>query len=266
MQTSTTQQLKRDYQGTVAIAQRILLELWRRKVSLICWVVFPASILVVNGLILTERGQLSTGEAFAQSVPPCLVGTALFFSCLGGSIATIVAEREQRTLKQLLISPLRGMAYFLGIFLAYGMIGVGQTLLVYAIAAFTGATFEGSVPFAALIIGLSMMAYVGTGFFIGAKLARRTEDVNALIAALGVPLLLLSGAFIPINFFPEALRNIAHYNPIYHMIEALAAASVATIRMADLMPHLWFLVGFTILTVAAGWLAYREMLHRERRS
>lgn len=266
MQTSFTQQFRRDCQGTVAIAQRILLELWRRKVSLVCWVVFPASILLVNGLILTERSQLSTGDAFAQSVPPCLVGTALFFSCLGGSIATIVAEREQRTLKQLLISPLRGMAYFLGIFLAYGTIGVGQALLVYAIAAFTGAAFEGSLPFVTLILGLSMMAYVGTGFCIGAKLARRTEDVNALIAALGVPLLLLSGAFIPINFFPEALRQFARYNPIYHMIEALAAASVDAIRLPDLMPHLWFLVGFTIVMVVAGWFAYRQMLHRERRS
>ncbi len=250
----------------MAIAQRILLELWRRKVSLVCWAIFPASILIVNGLILTERSQLSTASAFAQSVPPCLVGTALFFSCLGGSIATIVAEREQRTLKQLLISPLRGTAYFLGIFLAYGAIGMGQTLLVYAIAAFTGSEFKGSLSLSLLIIGLSMMAYVGTGFCIGAKLARRTEDVNALIAALGVPLLLLSGAFIPIQFFPEALRQFARYNPIYHMIEALAAASVANFRMTDVAPHLLFLLSFTGLMVLCGWLAYRQMLSSERRS
>ncbi|MBW4581664.1 MAG: ABC transporter permease [Tildeniella nuda ZEHNDER 1965/U140] len=249
----------------MAIARRTLLELWRRKVSLVCWVIFPASILIVNSLILTERSQLSTAAAFAQSVPPCLVGTALFFSCLGGSIATIVAEREQRTLKQLMISPLRGVAYFLGIFLAYGAIGLGQTLLVYAIAAFTGSEFKGSLSLSLLTISLSMMAYVGTGFCIGAKLARRTEDVNALIAALGVPLLLLSGAFIPINFFPEALRQIARYNPIYHMIEALAAVSVADFSMADVAPHLWFLVGFTGLMVLAGWLAYHQMLSSERR-
>lgn len=158
------------------------------------------------------------------------------------------------------------MAYFLGIFLAYGAIGVGQALLVYAIASFTGAELKGSLSLNVLIIGLSMMAYVGTGFFIGTKLARRTEDVNALIAALGVPLLLLSGAFIPINFFPEALRNIARYNPIYHMIEALAASSVETVSMADVGPHLWFLVGFTGLMVLAGWVAYRQMLNSERRS
>ncbi len=259
------QRLWRDWLGMTAIAQRILLEMWRRKVSLICWVVFPASILIVNSLILTERSQLSTAAAFAQSVPPCLVGTALFFSCLGGSIATIVAEREQRTLKQLMISPLQGIAYFLGIFLAYGAIGLGQTLLVYAIAAFTGSEFKGSLPLSLLIISLSMMAYVGAGFCIGAKLARRTEDVNALIAALGVPVLLLGGAFIPIEFFPEALRQVARYNPIYHMIEALTVASAPTFSRDAVAPHLWFLVGFTGLMVGAGWLAYRQMLSSERR-
>ncbi|KAM3113736.1 ABC transporter permease [Phormidesmis sp. 146-33] len=265
MHTKEKRLLARDWSGTTAIAQRILLELWRRKVSLICWVVFPASILIINGMILSEQARLSVAEAFARSVAPCLVGTALFFSCLGGSIATIVAEREQRILKRLLTSPLRGTSYFLGIFLAYGSIGVGQTILVYSIATFANASFKGSLGLGLLITFLSMIAYVGAGFCIGAKLARRTEDVNALIAALGVPLLLLSGAFIPIEFFPKALRDIAQYNPIYHMIEALSAASIQGKDFAEIAPHFWFLVGFSGLMLGGGWLSYRQMLETERR-
>jgi ABC-2 type transport system permease protein len=257
--------LARDWSGTTAIAHRILLELWRRKVSLICWAIFPASILVINGLILSEQSRLSIADAFAQSVPPCLVGTALFFSCLGGPIATIVAEREQRTLKRLLTSPLRGTSYFLGIFLAYGAIGIGQTILVYSIAAFASAEFAGATWLALLIVFLSMSAYVGAGFCIGANLARRTEDVNALIAALGVPLLLLSGAFIPIEFFPKVLRDIARFNPIYHMIQALSKASILGQNFAEIAPHFWFLVGFAGLMVAGGWLSYRQMLTTQRR-
>lgn len=257
--------LARDWLGMTAIAQRILLELWRRKVSLVCWAVFPASILIINGMILSEQSRLSMAEAFAKSVAPCLVGTALFFSCLGGSIASIVAEREQRTLKRLLTSPLRGNAYFLGIFLAYGTIGVGQTLLAYGIAAFAGAEFTGSIALAVLITFLSMISYVGAGFCIGAKLARRTEDVNALIAAVGVPCLLLSGAFVPIEFFPKGLRDIAQFNPIYHMIEALSLASIERKETIEIAPHLWFLLGFAGLMVVGGWLSYQQMLNSERR-
>lgn len=255
--------LVKDWLGILAVAQRILLELWRRKVSLICWVVFPVSILVINGLILAEQPQLSVAEAFEKSAPPTLVGVALFFSCLGGSVATVVAEREQRTLKRLLTSPLSGTAYFLGIFLAYGVIGVGQTLLIYTVATVAGAEFKGSLSLGWLITCLSIMAYVGVGFCVGTLVARRTEDVNALIAAFGVPSLLLSGAFFPIELFPQVLLKIAKFNPIYHMIAALTGASVQG-EVARIALHFWFLVGFAGLMVGGGWLSYRQMLSNTR--
>ncbi len=180
---------------TIAVTQRILLELWRRRRSLIFWLVFPVSLLFLNGFILAERANLSLAEAMEFAAPSTLVGAALFFSCLGGSIATVVSEREQHTLKRLFISPLSGTAYFLGIFLAHCFIGVGQALLVFAIAIFMGATFTGSLLVGIGIIFLSIIAYVGVGFILGTQLAKRTEDVNALVATFGVPLLILGGAF-----------------------------------------------------------------------
>lgn len=139
---------------TVAVAQRVLTELVRRKRSLIFWAIFPVILLVINSLILEERAQLTRGAAYANAVPPTLVGAALFFSCLGGSIATVVSEREHRTLKRLFVSPLRGISYFLGIFLAHLCIGIGQILLVFTLATFFEAEFSGSFLLAVLILGL----------------------------------------------------------------------------------------------------------------
>jgi ABC-2 type transport system permease protein len=110
-------------QDAIAVAQRIWQELWRRRRSLIFWAVFPALMLVMNSLILAERAQIDTAVAYQQATAPTLVGAALFFSCLGGSVATVVAEREQQTLKRLFLSPLSGIGYFLGIFLAHCGIG-----------------------------------------------------------------------------------------------------------------------------------------------
>ncbi|NBD33085.1 MAG: ABC transporter permease, partial [Cyanobacteria bacterium] len=121
------------WRETIAVAQRILLELGRRRRSLIFWGIFPITILLLNGVILAERANLSTAEAFTNAAPVTLVGAALFFSCLGGSVATVVAEREQHTLKRLFLSPLSGFSYFLGIFLAHACIGIGQGLLVYCV-------------------------------------------------------------------------------------------------------------------------------------
>lgn len=249
---------------TFAVAQRILTELRRRRRSLIFWGVFPVLMLVMNSSILAERAQLTTAEAYQLAASPTLVGAALFFSCLGGSVATVVSEREQQTLKRLFLSPLSGTSYFLGIFIAHCVIGLSQAVLVWAIAISVGATFQGSELLALLVLLLSIAAYVGLGFILGTQLARRTEDVNALIAAFGVPLLLLGGAFLPVSLFPDTLLALAGYNPVYHMIVSLEGAWLTTDGVAAIAPHLAFLATFSGSMIFLGWLAYRRMLWVER--
>ncbi|HEY9632316.1 MAG TPA: ABC transporter permease [Coleofasciculaceae cyanobacterium] len=253
------------WRETLAVAQRILIELWRRRRTLVFWSIFPISVLLLNGFILAERAKLTTAKAFESAAPSTLVGAALFFSCLGGSVATVVAEREQQTLKRLFISPLSGTSYFLGIFLAHSSIGIGQALLVYTISAFLGAKFQGSVLLGGLIILLSIIAYVGVGFILGTQFARRTEDVNALVAAFGVPLLILGGAFLPTSLFPQKLLEIAKFNPIYHMNEALLGIWSSGKNLLEIQEHFWFLCVFAIVMVAGGWLSYQRMLNVERR-
>jgi ABC-2 type transport system permease protein len=253
------------WRETMAVTQRILIELLRRRRSLIFWIIFPISVLIINGFVLAESMKLSTEQGFEYAAPSTLVGAALFFSCLGGSVATVVSEREQQTLKRLFISPLSGTSYFLGIFLAHSCIGIGQTLLIYTIAALWGATFKGSVFLGAIIILLSIIAYVGLGFILGTQLARRTEDVNSLVAAFGVPLLIVGGAFFPTTFLPETLLEIAKINPIYHMSEALLGVSAQGNNLGEIASHLRFLFGFAAIMIFGGWIAYRRMLLVERR-
>jgi ABC-2 type transport system permease protein len=253
------------WQETVSVARRILIELIRRKRSLIFWIIFPSSVLLINGLVFAESQNLSMSDAFGNAAPSTLVGAALFFSCLGGAVATVVGEREQQTIKRLFISPLSGISYFLGIFLAHSCIGIGQGLLVYTIAAFFETKFKGSIALGLTITFLSIISYVGVGFILGTQLARRTEDVNSIVAAFGVPLLILGGAFMPTSVFPDVLLKIAKYNPIYHMNESLLAVSSKGDTLADISEHFWFLAIFAVAMVALGWVSYRQMLVVERR-
>ena len=249
-----------------AVARRILTELFRRKRSLIAWMIFPATILLLNGAITGgKQNNFTTTEAFSIAAPATLVGAALFFSCLGGGVATVVSEREQQTLKRLFLSPLSGVSYFLGTFLAHSVIGMGQTLVIFAIALFAGAEFPGANwPIAILIILLSILAYVGLGFMLGTQFARRTEDVSAIIAAFGVPLMVLGGAFLPIAILPPSLLKIAKFNPIYHMTEALTNVLLSPEDPVSSGGHFAFLVIFALAMVVVGWLSYQRMLVTER--
>ena len=58
---------------TRAIAHRILTELVRQQRTLILWVVFPISMLLLNGFILAEGSKITITEAFKIATPstPC---------------------------------------------------------------------------------------------------------------------------------------------------------------------------------------------------
>ncbi len=250
---------------SLAVAQRILIELVRRRRSLILWVIFPLSLLSINSLVVAEQGNISISQALSLIAPSALIGSALFFSCLGGTVATIVAEREHLTLKRLFLSPLSGLSYFLGIFMAHSCIGLGQTLLVYTSAMLWGAKFQGNFLLVLAIILLSIISYVGMGFILSTQLAKRTEDVNSVVAAFGIPLLILGGAFFPTSFFPKLLLQLAEFNPVYHMNESLVGVSNNGDSLLKIGRHLSFLCTFAAMTLGTAWFSYNRMLKSEKR-
>ena len=243
------------------VCRRILTEMARKRRSLIMWAIFPALMLVLFGLIYAGESNRST--SFDYTAPGILIGAALFFSCLGGPVALIVGEREHRTLRRLLLSPLRPSSYFLGICGAHFAIAIGQTFIVYGIAFAFGGRFHGSIPLGLAILALSVISFVGLGFFFGARFGRRSEDVNGPVAAFGVPLLVLGGTFFPISILPPYLLKIGYLDPVLHMNEALKAVSGAGSSADEVMVHLVFLVAFSVVSIALGIHSYNGMLKRE---
>lgn len=255
--------IKKYYFETIAVTRRILTELLHMRSSLFFWMLFPFLMLMLFGLIFAKNE--GTSRSFENSAPGILIGAALFFSCLGGPIATIFTERKQLTLKRLLISPLSGISYFLGIFMAYLVIAFGQTLIVYGTAYLFGGTFNGSILLGFLIIFLSVASYVGLGFFFGSRFARTTEDVIGPVAAIGVPLLVLGGTFFSPSELPPYLLKIDYLNPIFHMNEALIGVSTNNLGWSENYDHIIFLVLFTIISLLIGIYSYKRMINEEKR-
>ena len=256
--------MKRYCLETLTIARRVLLEMRRARSRLLFWVVFPSLMLLLFGLIYA--GDEAPAKSFNAVAPGILVGAALFFSCLGGPVSVIVGERERMTLRRLLYSPLRPVSYFSGIVLAHCVVGLGQGLVVYGIAWAFGGRFQGSWMLGLLILLFCVCSYVGLGFFFGAGMATRTEDVNGPIAAFGVPLLVLGGTFFPVEILPPFLLKLAHLDPIFHMNEALRPVSALGASWLEVSDHLYVLFGFSLLSMVLGTRAYKVLLMREKRS
>ncbi len=230
--------------------------------SLVFWALFPSLMLLLFGLIYA--GDASKADSFNYTAPGILMGAAFFFSCLGGPIAAIVAERERNTLKRLLLSPITGAAYFAGILLAFLAVAAAQTVIVYGIAFAFGGSFKGSIWLGLVVIALSVASYVGLGFYFGSRFTKRTEEVNGPVAAIGVPLLVLGGTFFPSSMLPDYLLRLAHLDPVFHMNEAMDAVSAEGLGWGAIADHLIFLAVFSSITLVLGILSYRRMLRREQ--
>ncbi len=252
----------KNLRDSVTVARRILTALVRTRRTLVFWAAFPALMLLLFGLIYA--GSSGSASSFDRTAPGILVGAALFFSCLGGPVAALVAERESGTLRRLLLSPLSGMAYFVGVVMAYAVVAAGQTCIVYAIALAFGACFHGSILLGAFIVLLTVISYCGLGFFFGAHLARRTEDVTGPVAAFGVPLLVLGGTFFPPSILPAYLLKVAQFDPVYHMNEALKAVAAQGATVSAILRHLVVLATFATLSLLLGALSYRRLLRVEQ--
>ena len=254
----------RQFNEARTIALRVLLEMLRARRGLVFWAVFPALMLLLFGLIYA--GGVGTAESFDHTAPGILIGAALFFSCLGGPVTVMVGERERKTLRRLLFSPLRPSSYFSGIVLAHCAVAFGQAIVVYGIAMLFGGRYRGSVPLGLLILLLSVCSYVGMGFFFGARFSKRTEDVNGPVAAFGVPLLVLGGTFFPPEMLPPFLLRLAYLDPVYHMNSALRPVSALGAGWNEISVHLAFLSVFSVLSLSLGTRAYGLMLAREKRA
>ena len=249
---------------TLGVTRRILTEYARQRRTLIFWAIFPAAMLLLFGLIYANNPAMKSS---VDTTPAgILIGAALFFSCLGGTVSLIAAERERRTLRRLLVSPLNPAAYFLGIVLAMMVVTLFQSIIVYALAYAIGAHFRGDVVLGAVIVALSVLSFVGLGFFFGARFAKRAEEVNGPVAAFGVPLLVLAGTWFPVSLMPPFLLRIAWFDPIFHMNEALKGVAGRGEGWADVSESLAFLGAFAIASLALGVVSYRRMLIEEKRS
>jgi ABC-2 type transport system permease protein len=248
----------------LAVSARVLIEFGRSRRVLALWVLFPAAMLVLFGWVRAD--EMGLADAFTVTAPGILVGAGLFFSCLGGPISVLVAERERRTLRRLLVSPLDGGSYFLGIVVAHLAVAAAQVAFVYGLTIAVGGRFLGSMALGAVILLLSVLSYVGLGFFFAGKVAKSAEDVNGVVAGIGVPLLVLGGTFFPADDLPPVLRSVAQADPVFHMNQAFKAVATRGAGAGEIQWNLALLVVLACVAMALGVRSYRRLLDVERSS
>ncbi|MCA8951251.1 MAG: ABC transporter permease [Planctomycetes bacterium] len=137
------------------------------------------------------------------------------------STITVIEDRKEGFLQGVLVSPVPRAAIALGKILGGATLGLGLAIVFLLLGPLAGVSFGWSTLPAVLgVLALLAVAVTGMGFTL-AWLLDSTAGYHGIMMVLFMPMLLLSGAFFPMDQAHPALSWIRFVNPMTYGVGAL---------------------------------------------
>lgn len=194
-------------------------------------------------------------DGFAQSSPGMLVTFALV-GILNGAIVLIL-ERQQGTLRRLLVLPLRKSAILGGKLLAIFAAGLLQAGVLILFGAFVFGVNWGQAPLALLLLLIAFVFAVTSLGMLIAGLARTYAQANALANILMYSVAALGGAWWPIEITPAWMQRLAQITPSYWAMQGFHDLLTRGLGLPAILGEAAALLGFGLLFLTLGVWRFR---------
>lgn len=163
-------------------------------------------------------GMAGGNAAFAFFIPGLLTQLALFGTLFVGF--GLIGELRDGVIERMRVTPVSRFALLLGRALRDVVTLVVQAIVLVVISI----PFGLSVHFGPLLLVLCLMvllALLGASVSYAVALILKSEDALAPLAnGVAMPILLLSGVFLPMAAAPGWLQGISHANPLRYAVDA----------------------------------------------
>ena len=188
--------------------------------------VMPLVTLILITVIAGNKSAADSGLTYAQSSYVALSTVGICCSAFMSIPIVIVDYRSRGVLRRMYCSPCSPARLLACDTLASGVMAVISTLiLTVAAVAFFGYRMQGNVLVYIDVWLLTMLSMFSIGLMV-ASLCRTTKSMNVATSLLYFPMLLFSGATIPAEVFPGALRTVAGWMPLGVGIRLLKSVSM----------------------------------------
>jgi ABC-2 type transport system permease protein len=143
-----------------------------------------------------------------------------------GLVPKIVQERSSGLTKQLGGTPMRPWVYLLAKALnAFILVGI-EVALIFAVGLVSSEfNLKGSWWDLSILLLLSTLTVAGLGYCLS-NLVKTHDAAIVAVHAIYIPMLLLSGAFVPLEVLPNALRIIARFMPLTYFVSPFRSVMV----------------------------------------
>ena len=175
--------------------------------------------------------------------------------------ATLIAkDRGSSLLRRLYTTPLTSLDFILGYTLPILPMAVAQATICYLAALFLGLEMTVNLLFAILFILPVSLLYIGIGLLCGSVLTDKQAGgiCGGLLTNLSA---WLSGTWFDLDLVGGAFKTIANALPFVHAVEL--ERGVLAGNFSEALPHLWWVLGYAVLTLAAAVGLFLRQMKRQ---
>lgn len=172
----------------------------------------------------------------------------------------IVRERENGTLEQLMVTPIRVSDLMLGKVLPYAAIGFLDMLLTLAVMVwFFDISITGSFWYLCFASVLFILTSLGMGLLIS-TLSRTQVQAIQLTVAIFLPSLLLTGFVFPLEPMPWFIKIISYSLPLTYYLEIIRGVVIKGIGGSELWLQTAVISAMAVLMLGASILRFRKQI------
>lgn len=175
---------------------------------------------LIFGTLIGQRIGPIQGASYLQFITPGLIMMAVIVNSYGGVSSSLFSLRFQKSIEEILVSPLHEGLLLLGFVLSGLLRGLIVATLVFCVSCFFIKTELSHLPLMLFIILLVSTIFSLAGFING-LVARNFDDVMLIPTFVLAPLSYLGGVFYTISMLPPFWQTLSHFNPILYMVNAL---------------------------------------------
>ena len=211
---------------------------------------------IIFGHLMGEKiGQVS-GVSYMNYIAPGLILMAIITNAYGNVVASFFMAKFQKSIEELLVSPLSNLIIISGYVLGGVARGVTIGILVTVVALFFTKLHIEHMGFMLSVAVLTAILFSLAGLVNGVY-AKKFDDINIVPTFVLTPLTYLGGVFYSIQLLPTLWQGITQINPIFYMINAFRFGMLGYSDVDPLLA-IWVITGcIIVLFFYCLWL-FRE--------
>jgi ABC-2 type transport system permease protein len=196
----------------------------------------------------------------ANFMIPGLIAVILQIVTVALTAFSIVREKEQGTLEQLMVTPVGRLALMLGKLIPYAALAMFELIVVLVISDLVfGVVSHGSVVALAVMSAPFILASLALGLLISTIAQTQGQALQFTQLSL-MPSILLSGYVSPRETMPGWLYIISTVVPATHYIQITRGVMIRGAGFSDLLTPFLSLIAITLLLIIASTSRFRKSL------